>query len=48
MDGTCVECTAKGDLAKCEATPCSKHDSWYAVQLKQLIEDLKNKQAQPK
>lgn len=36
---SCNECTAKGNLETCEATPCSKHDSWYVITLKEKIEN---------
>lgn len=38
----CQECSVRGDLPKCEATPCSKHDSWYAQELKKQIEEKKD------
>ena len=38
----CQECTVRGDFQKCEATPCSKHDSWYALQLKKQLEEKKD------
>lgn len=33
----CKECTLRGDIEKCQATTCSKHDSWYAKQLQEQI-----------
>lgn len=29
----CKHCLVRGDLAKCLATECSQHDSWYAKQM---------------
>ena len=39
----CKECVARGDIQKCEATKCSKHDSWYAQELKRQIEPEKGR-----
>lgn len=44
MHDQCNECVVKGDLPKCEATPCSKHESWYAKQLKEQVASLKQEQ----
>lgn len=37
----CKECTLRGDIQKCESASCSKHESWYALELKKQIEELK-------
>lgn len=36
----CNECPHVGNLKACEAAPCSKHESWYALALKKEISDL--------
>ena len=38
----CNECSAKGNIEKCVATTCSKHESWYAVQLQEQIKQLQD------
>jgi len=30
----CTHCTVKGDIAKCEKTECSIHETWYVQTLK--------------
>lgn len=39
----CKECQFRGDIEKCEAASCSKHDSWYAKQLQERIVFWRNK-----
>lgn len=35
MTDQCKHCTLRGDIKACKATPCSKHEDWYVVQLQQ-------------
>jgi predicted RNase H-like nuclease (RuvC/YqgF family) len=41
MTDQCRHCSAYGDFQECENTPCFHHENWYAVQLREQIDDLK-------
>ncbi len=35
----CFHCTKRGDIAGCEMTECSIHETWYVQQLKNTEPD---------
>lgn len=40
MSDICFHCTARGDIAACQAATCNQHDSWYAKRQQAEIERL--------
>lgn len=43
MSDICFHCTARGDIAACQAATCNQHDSWYA---KRQQAEIKRQQAE--
>lgn len=40
MNDQCKHCSYRGDMNSCQLSECSIHDSWYAQQQQQTIDDL--------
>jgi len=40
MSDQCKNCTCRGDIYKCIATPCFHHENWYAVVQQKYIDQL--------
>ena len=43
MSDQCINCTARGDYAKCVNTPCSHHESWIDKKRISLINNFGRK-----
>ena len=39
MNDRCRECCLRGDLARCESSECKEHQNWYALALKQKLDE---------
>ena len=40
MTDQCKHCTLRGDITACKATPCYKHEDWYAVEQQKQLDQL--------
>jgi len=37
----CTHCTLRGNINECRSTPCSQHESWYAIKQQEEIDSVK-------
>lgn len=40
MTDQCGNCMLQGDFKACQEAPCYYHDNWYAVQMRERIQEL--------
>jgi len=40
MHDECKNCVVRGEMAACEKTTCSRHETWYALQLRARVARL--------